>query len=277
MENETIKKQVREAYGAIAENRGSCCEPGVSCGTEAPVTKEQSKLIGYSDEDLSSVPEGANMGLGCGNPLAFESLREGDTVLDLGAGAGFDCFIAANKVGKTGKVIGVDMTPAMIDRARENARKDNYENVEFRLGEIENIPAADNSVDVVISNCVISLSPDKKRVYSEAHRVLKPGGKLMVSDLVTTKVLPEIIKGSIDAYIGCMAGATMIDEYLGIVKRAGFPEITITKKTTFPIEFIMENETARQIIEDLDLPDEMVKDIADSFVGIGILTKKPTS
>ncbi|MCZ7406432.1 MAG: methyltransferase domain-containing protein, partial [Candidatus Methanoperedens sp.] len=160
MKQKDIKKVVREKYGSIAREKGSCCAPSPSCCGSASIAEEIGKRIGYGDEELSSVPEGANLGLGCGNPIALASLKEGEIVLDLGSGAGFDCFIAANRVGKEGKVIGVDMTPDMIDRARDNARKGNYTNVEFRLGEIENLPAADNSVDVVISNCVINLAPD---------------------------------------------------------------------------------------------------------------------
>jgi arsenite methyltransferase len=171
------------------------------------------------------VPEGANLGLGCGNPVALASLKKGEVVLDLGAGAGLDCFLAANKVGKTGKVIGVDMTPEMIDAARGNAQKNNYKNVEFRLGEIENLPVADNFVDVIISNCVINLSPDKPRVFQEAYRALKPGGRLMVSDMVLLKELPKAIKDSVEAYVGCIAGASMKDDYLKLIKDAGFKSV----------------------------------------------------
>jgi SAM-dependent methyltransferase len=174
MKQEEIKKVVRERYGSVAREGGSCCSPKNSCCGSTKVA-DLSKRVGYSDEEIDSVPEGANLGLGCGNPVAIASLREGETVLDLGSGAGFDCFLASRRVGKDGKVIGVDMTPDMIDRARNNARKGNFANVEFRLGEIENLPAADNSVDVIISNCVINLAPDKSRVFKEAFRVIRPG------------------------------------------------------------------------------------------------------
>ncbi len=187
----------------------SCCGSG-----SISTAREISKNIGYSDADIDAVPEGANLGLGCGNPVALASLKEGETVLDLGSGAGFDSFLAAERVGTEGKVIGVDMTPDMLDKARENARKGNYKNVEFRLGEIENLPVADNAVDVIISNCVINLAPDKKRVFDEAFRVLKPGGRLMVSDIVLTKELPAALKNSIEAYVGCVAGASKKDDYL---------------------------------------------------------------
>ena len=161
-------------------------------------------MIGYSEEEMTAVPEGANLGLGCGNPTAMASLKEGETVLDLGAGAGFDCFLAAGKVGPEGRVIGIDMTPEMLEKARENAQKGNFSNVEFRLGEIENLPVADGIIDIIISNCVINLVPDKDRVFSEAFRVLKPGGRIMVSDIVLTKELPDFIKNNMAAYVGCI-------------------------------------------------------------------------
>ena len=198
MEEAKVKKIVREGYAKVAKNKGSSCCAPTSCGCNTPdMSEEISKRIGYSEEEISSVPEGANLGLGCGNPVALASLKKAETVLDLGSGAGFDCFLAANKVGKNGKVIGVDMTPEMIDKARENARKGKHGNVEFRLGEIENLPVADSIVDVVISNCVINLSPNKKRVFEEAFRVLKPNGRLMVSDIVLLKELPPMIRKNV--------------------------------------------------------------------------------
>src|SRR4030043_1269161 len=210
MDKEEIRKVVREGYAKIVKQDSSCCDPvKSSCCGSTDLAQDISRNIGYTEEELKAVPEGANLGLGCGNPVALASLKEGETVLDLGSGAGFDCFLAANKVGNQGKVIGVDMTPEMLDKARENARKSDYENVEFRLGEIETLPAADNSVDVIISNCVINLAPDKGRVFKEAFRVLKPGGRLMISDIVLTKELPDAIKNSIEAYIGCLSGAIM--------------------------------------------------------------------
>ncbi len=274
MKQKEIKKVVRERYGSIAREEGSCCAPSTSCCGNASVAGEISKRIGYGDEEIRSVPEGSNLGLGCGNPLAMASLNEGETVLDLGSGAGFDCFLAAKKVGKEGKVIGVDMTPDMIDRARENARKGNYTNVEFRLAEIENIPAADNSVDIVISNCVINLAPDKSRVFKEAFRVLKPGGRLMISDIVLLKELPGSIRDSIDAYIGCVAGAMMKDDYLETIKNAGFNEVKVLGEMHFPIEFLSNDPIGKDIIEKFKMPIEALKDIGESFVSIRVQGRK---
>ena len=234
MKDQEIRKAVRERYSNIAMQNNSCCGPSNACGCGSSL-EAVSKSIGYRDEQLGSVPDGANLGLGCGNPTALASLKDGEVMLDLGSGAGFDCFLAANTVGKTGKVIGVDMTPEMLEKARENARKGDYHNVEFRLGEIENLPLADNYVDVVISNCVINLSPDKGRVFKEAYRVLKPGGRVMVSDIVLLKELPEYTKNSVEAYVACVAGATMREEYLANIKAAGFQEVKIVSEVSAEI------------------------------------------
>ena len=230
-----IKKIVKEGYAKIAAQNVSCCSTN-SCCESTNQAKDISKAVGYGEEEISAVPEGANLGLGCGNPVAIATLKEGETVLDLGAGAGFDAFLAAAKVGKSGKVIGIDMTPEMVERAKENARKGNCVNVEFKLGDIENLPVEDNFVDVVISNCVINLSPDKQSVFKEAFRVLKPGGRLMISDLVLVKDLPAEIKGSVEAYIGCIAGAVKKEDYLKYIKEAGFQDIKVKGQDNYPVE-----------------------------------------
>jgi len=276
MEDGKIKRVVREGYAKIAKQSSSCCAPVNSCCGSTDLAQDISKSIGYTEEELKVVPEGANLGLGCGNPVALASLREGETVLDLGSGAGFDCFLAASKVGKNGRVIGVDMTPEMLEKARENASKGNYGNVEFRLGEIENLPVADNSVDIVISNCVINLAPDKRRVFEQAFRVLKPGGRLMISDMVLLRELPDFIKNSIEAYIGCLSGAIMRDEYIGTIKAAGFQEVSIIDETSFPIEGIANDPTAKAIIENLEIPPEKIKEVASSVISIKVNGVKPS-
>jgi len=229
METSEIKTVVRERYAGFAEQGTSCCGGASSC---APVSTD----IGYSAEELRSAPEGADLGLGCGNPVAVASLREGETVLDLGSGPGLDCFLAAQRVGPSGRVIGVDMTPQMLDRARQNLRKTGLANVEFRLGEIENLPVADSSVDVVISNCVINLAPNKLRVFAEAFRALRPGGRLMVSDLVLTKELPPAVKESVLAYVGCVAGASLKEDYLAAIRGAGFQDVEVVEEVAYPGE-----------------------------------------
>ncbi len=275
MKETEIKKVVREGYAEVVKKRSSCCVPADTCCGSTDLAQSVSKAIGYSDEELTSVPEGANLGLGCGNPVALASLKEGEVVLDLGAGAGFDCFLAANRVGKKGKVIGVDMTPEMVEKARENAQKGGYENVEFRLGEIENLPAGDNSVDVVISNCVINLSPDKKRVFGEAFRVLKSGGRLMVSDIVLLKELPDFIRNSVAAYIGCISGALMKDEYIKMIREAGFQDVRVIDETVFPIECMTSEPTAQAVIDKLNLPMDRIEDTASSVVSIKVQGIKP--
>ena len=275
MKEEETRKVVREGYARIAKESSSCCAPANSSCGNTGLAQDISRSIGYSEQELGAVPEGSNLGLGCGNPVALASLREGDMVLDLGSGAGFDCFLAANKVGKEGRVIGVDMTPEMIEKARENASKGDYGNVEFRLGEIENLPVADNYVDVAISNCVINLSPDKGRVFKEAFRVLKPGGRLMVSDLVLLKELPDPIKNSIEAYVGCLAGAMMRDEYLVSIKAAGFQDVRIIDETHFSFELMANDPTAAAIIEKQEISPEQIEEVAGSVVSIKVQGVKP--
>lgn len=275
MRNEELKKAVREGYARIVKTERSCCAPVSSCCGSTDWREEISKKIGYSDAELQSVPAGANLGLGCGNPVALASLREGETVMDLGSGAGFDTFLAAARVGQTGRVIGVDMTPEMLDRARTNAQKGGYGNVEFRLGEIEHLPAADRSVDVIISNCVINLSPDKARVFKEAYRVLKPGGRLMVSDIVLVRELPAILKSSLDAYIGCLSGAILRDEYLKMIRDAGFQDIEIVDETYFPLECMANDQTAQALLATTPLTREELEKLATAVRSIKVQGKKP--
>jgi len=262
---ETTKVASRCATPQQTASAARCCSP----------QQTVSKAVGYTDEQLGAIPDGADLGLGCGNPTALASLKEGEVVLDLGSGGGIDCFLAASKVRKNGRVIGVDMTPEMIERARENASKGNYGNVDFRLGEIEHLPVTDNSVDVVISNCVINLSPDKAQVFKEAYRVLRPGGRLMVSDMVLLKELPDFIKKSIEAYVGCLSGAMMRDEYIGVIKAAGFQEASIIDETSFPIECIANDPTAKAIIENLGVSPERIKEVASSVISIKVNGVKP--
>lgn len=234
MGREEVKRIVREGYAKIAKQDSSCCSPVDSCCGSTDIAQDIGKTIGYTEQELKAVPEGANLGLGCGNPVALASLRKGETVLDLGSGAGFDCFLAANKVGRNGKVIGIDMTPEMIEKAR-----------------------------------------DKGRVFKEAFRVLKPGGRLMISDIVLLKELPDFIRNSIEAYIGCISGATMKNKYIGAIQLAGFKKVRIIDETSFPIECMTNDPSARAIIESLKIPSEKVKEIASSVRSIKVYGVKP--
>ena len=228
-----IKKIVKDSYGKIATQNSSCCGGGSCCGGN---TNDISRIIGYSDTQLANVPIGANLGLGCGNPLAIASLKEGDVVLDLGSGAGFDSFLASRQVGDTGKVIGVDMTDEMVNKARENVTKGNIKNVEFKLGDIEALPIDDGSIDVIISNCVINLAPDKEKVFREAYRVLKTGGRMMISDVVLSKKLPKELEKDTTLLTGCVSGAILKQDYLKMLSKAGFSKITISKETPMFLE-----------------------------------------
>ena len=275
MKQEEIKKAVREGYGKIAQKGGSCCRPSTS-GSGPDINVVQiSQNVGYRSEDLQSVPEGANLGLGCGNPVALASLKAGETVVDLGSGAGFDCFLAANAVGKKGRVIGVDMTPETLDKARENARRGGYSQVEFRLGEIENLPVADNTADIIISNCVINLAPDKERVFAEAFRILKPGGRLMVSDLVLLSELPASLKESISAYIGCVGGAIGKDLYLGAIKKTGFQDVKVIDETTYPIEDLISHPAAKDTGVDSATLGKTLSKLSAAVASIKVYAVKP--
>ena len=233
LKHDEIRKAVRENYKIIAtlDSDSFGCSSSPCCGASNDLTIDNITLgLGYSVDDVTDVPVGANLGLGCGNPQAIASLKAGEIVLDLGSGGGFDCFLAAKQVGDDGHVIGVDMTPEMVSKARANAEKSSYRNVEFRLGEIENLPVADGTVDVIISNCVINLSPDKRRVFSEAFRVLKPGGRLAISDVVAFAEIPSNIRQDMALYTGCVAGASPISEVEKMLHMAGFENILVVPR-----------------------------------------------
>lgn len=248
MDKEKTRQTVRRGYAKIA--RDSCCggPKGSSCRGEGGSAGQFFSEAGYSAGDIGSVPEGAVLGLACGNPLSFAKPVAGETVLDLGSGGGLDCFLAARVVGPAGTVIGVDMTPEMIDRARENAAIGGYENVEFRLGEIENLPVVDDSVDIVISNCVINLSPEKGRVFAEAFRVLKPGGRLVVSDVVLLRPLSEALRESEDLLVGCVANAELKEEYLKLVRSSGFEDVGVLQEKSYSIKGCGDEVKAASII-----------------------------
>ena len=284
--DDEIRKSVRENYAKRVTSSRCGCSDNACC---SPSGKTPSQVMGYSEDELRSIPEGADLGLGCGHPTALASLREGEVVLDLGSGAGIDCFLAADKIGETGHAIGVDMTPEMIERARENARKENIANVEFRLGEIEHLPVADASVYVVVSNCVINLSPDKPQVFREAYRALKPGGRLMVSDIVLRGELPQEVRESMEQYVGCVAGASQIDDYLGAICDAGFRDVTIVKDTSAESAFtggeaekLGEKGTLKLVVdgqalrlEDVGLTDETAHLLAATVSSICVSATKP--
>lgn len=229
-----IRQAVREQYARVAEGGDGCCSPSPGCcGESAPRADALAQAMGYSAEEAGLAPEGANMGLGCGNPQAIANLKPGETVLDLGSGGGFDSFLAAVQVGDAGRVIGVDMTPAMLSKARANAQAGGYRNVEFRLGEIEHLPVADASVDVVISNCVLNLSPDKAQVWREIARVLKPGGRVAISDLALVRDLPAAVREDVEALVGCVAGAVRLDDMRRMIAATGLKEIELVSKPQY--------------------------------------------
>jgi ubiquinone/menaquinone biosynthesis C-methylase UbiE len=268
---------VRDQYGQVALGRRSCCsgpEAPSCCGSE-PGAHQQSRALGYSDQQMASVPEGANLGLGCGNPVALAALEKGQTVLDLGSGAGFDCFLAARAVGPAGRVIGVDMTAEMLDKARRNAAEGGYPNVEFRLGEIEHLPVADATVDVIISNCVINLSPDKFQVFAEAMRVLRPGGRLMVSDIALLKPLPEALRASVAAYVGCVAGAVLRDDYLEMLRRSGFEAVTVQNQSVFADSLPTQDPLVASILKDVQVSPAEAADIGRTIVSLQVSARKP--
>ena len=274
MEEDKVKGAVRDAYAKVAKDEPRSFAVNSCCGASSNFVSEISLAVGYKKEELDSVPEGANLGLGCGNPTALASLEKGETVLDLGAGAGFDCFLAANNVGDDGLVIGVDMTPEMVDKARSNARKGGYKNVDFRLGELEHLPVADNSVDVLISNCVINLTPDKAAVFNEAFRVLKSGGRFAVSDIVLLKELPDAVKQSVSAYVGCLSGAIMKDAYLETIRAAGFEGVEIVDGSALSLDCFENDPAVQTARNNLSLTLEELDNVASAVVSIKVVGEK---
>jgi len=271
MKDKELKMAVKEGYSRVAKSGRSCCQSGC-CGSAKP--QQISKKMGYTEEQMEAVPEGSNLGLGCGNPVALAGLKEGETVLDLGSGAGFDCFLASRAVGEKGKVIGVDMTEEMLERAAANAKKGGYSNVEFRRGEIEALPVEDGSVDAVISNCVINLVPDKDKAFREAFRVLRPGGRLMVSDIVLRRSLPDFVKQSIQAYVGCLAGAVSKERYLDAIARAGFEEIDVIGESDFPLDCMTNDPTGQAILIALEGSPEEIKKVEGSISSLKVSARK---
>ncbi len=272
MDEREIRNAVRERYAEAAKG-GGCCG-GAPCGEfGATAAKDRSRQIGYGEDEVSAVPEGANMGLGCGAPVAVSSLESGETVMDLGSGGGFDCFLASKAVGREGHVIGVDMTPEMIEKARDNAERGGYDNVEFRLGEIEHLPAANEEVDVLISNCVINLVPDKTRAFSEAYRVLKPGGRMVVSDIVLSREWPEGMRKTAAAFAACVAGAVLKDEYLEAIGGAGFEDVDVVSETN--AAEMMVGAFSRELIDSFGVSAEELGVAAESVVSIQVSAVKP--
>jgi len=269
-----LRQSVRKGYAKVAKGSGSCCGPSRSC-CGSPTKETASRAIGYSDEELAAVPDGADLGLGCGNPVALASLRPGETVLDLGSGAGIDCFLSARRVGPEGKAFGVDMTPEMLDKARRNAASTGVANVEFRLGEIEHLPVADSSVDVIISNCVINLSPDKPQVFREAFRVLRPGGRLMVSDIVLDSPLPKALLDSVSAYVGCISGASLKADYLAMMSAAGFTDVAVVSEGRFPVEATASDPTLQALVRESGLSVDELRNAAAGVRSARVSAIKP--
>ena len=267
-----VKKAVRDRYARAATSDAGCCEPS-SCGDGVASAGEISESIGYSARQLTQVPEAANLGLGCGNPTAIASLSEGEVVLDLGSGAGLDCFLASAEVGSSGRVIGVDMTPEMLERARSNAETGGYANVEFRLGEIEALPVADGSVDVIISNCVLNLSADKPKVLSEAFRVLKSGGRIVVSDMVSDVEVPDVMEKRLDSVAACLP--TFRDVYIQQFRDAGFGEVRISDERPYPAAFILEDPGVRAYVARHPEQQAEMARFADSIYGAHFEASKP--
>ena len=261
------REAVRTAYAELALRREQTAN-GVG-------VDEASASFGYSDAEIESVPDGANLGLGCGNPLALDDIRQGDVVLDLGSGAGFDCFLAAQRVGPTGRVIGVDMTPEMLDRARSNAEKAGYDNVEFRHGVLEELPVESSTVDLVISNCVISLVPDRAQVYREALRVLKPGGRIAISDTLVDNDLPAEFENTKAAHLACLNATGTPQEYVELIEGAGFTGVRVVSETRYPTELAFEDAVVKQLTDELGVPREAIDQAAGSMLSVSVVGQKP--
>lgn len=276
MDNNQIQKNVKTGYADIVKrNTKKSILPNIfQCCDAKEIATEIGKKIGYSEDELKNVPEDANLGIGCGNPTALASIKKGETILDLGSGAGFDCFLASRETGETGKVIGVDITPEMITLAKNNAEKGNYKNIEFKIGEIENLPIENNSIDLIISNCVINLSNQKEQVFKEAFRVAKPNGRIMISDIILLNDLPGYVKNSVEGHIACLAGAVRIEHYINAIEEAGFTDISIDKKAPFPIELMLNDPIAGKIVKDNNLTEKEIKDITNSIASLSISAKK---
>ena len=266
-----VTRAVRDRYARAATESDGCCAP--SCCADVGTPEQVSRSLGYTEDQLAGLPAEANLGLGCGNPTAIADLTTGQTVLDLGSGAGIDCFLASREVGESGRVIGVDMTPEMIERARRNAAEGGYSNVEFRLGEIEHLPVADGSVDVIISNCVLNLSAQKGQVLAEAYRVLRPGGRLVVSDMVSEERVPEILAGNLDAVAACLP--TFRDTYLDQFREAGFTDVRITAETPYPTGYILDDPGVRAHLEANPGVTESMERFAASISGAHFEATRP--
>ncbi len=263
-----LRELVSESYGKIAE-RASRSPGGAPAGAA-----EAARRIGYATEQLGAVPEGANLGVGCGNPTAIDGLRSGEVVVDLGCGAGMDSFLAARAVGPHGRVIGIDMTDAMLEKARANAQATGFKNVEFRKGYIEALPIEDESVDVILSNCVINLSPEKHKVYAEAHRVLRPGGRVMVSDVVLERVLPDVVLQSIEAYMGCVGGASLREDYLQTIRDAGFGEVRVEREACFGDAIDLDDPPILEAMKKLGIDREQAREYGRSVTSLHIFARK---
>jgi arsenite methyltransferase len=276
MDKNQIQKNVKQGYAKIVKrsNKLKLVPSFLKCCDVNNVIKNISQSIGYSEDDMRHAPEDSNLGIGCGNPIGLATIQKGQTILDLGSGAGFDCFLASRATGENGKVIGVDITPEMVTQARKNAQKGNYNNVEFIIGEIENLPIENDTIDLIISNCVINLSNQKEQVFREAFRVLKPNGSVLFSDIVLQKELPEYIQQSIEGHIACLAGAIRKENYILGLEQVGFSEIHIDKLSHFPIELMLNDPIAQKIVSENQLTDIEISEIANSIASISIRAKK---